>query len=277
MQQGSRTLLFALTACCAYGCGTSSDSGEIPNTPDASSEVVQPDANNTEVGVSMFVHTADTLFRIDNQNFALLEVGPFNTPDDARMTDLAITPDGEIYTLSSPSGDTPSGLYRVDGGSGQATRIADVGGQLNVGMTFLIDGTLLATDKRGGVRKIDPLTGEVTEIGDFGSGYATAGDLVAIDDGRMFAISDEGPMGNEDENNVLIQIDPQTGSFIESIGQIGWGRVFGSAVANKKIYAFTDEGYVIEINPVNGVGTQRAHYSDIRFWGAGVTPRAGID
>ena len=93
----------------------------------------------------------------------------------------------------------------------------------------------------------------------------------------MFAISDSGPVGNEEENNVLITINPETGAFVESIGQIGWGRVFGSAVANNRVYAFTDEGYVIEINPVNGVGTQRAYFENVSFWGAGVTPRAAIE
>jgi hypothetical protein len=267
-----------LTAVLASGCGTDGNSGDLPDgsvtppTPDA--EVVGPEA------IRMFVHTDDTLYRIDNQNFALLEVGPFNAPNGERMTDLAITPDGEIYTVSSSTQSTTSALWKINATSGQATRVAsvgEVGEQPNVGMTFLIDGTLLATDKTGGVRKIDPVTGAVTELGEFGEGYATAGDLVGVEDGRMFAISDKGPSGNEDVNNVLITIKPETGAFISSIGQIGWGRVFGSAVANNKIYAFTDEGFVIEINPANGVGTQRALYSDIRFWGAGVTPRAAID
>lgn len=219
----------------------------------------------------MFVHTDTTLYLMDDLNFALTEIGTFNAPDGDRMTDLAVTPDGEIYTLSNRA------LYKVNRDSAQATLIGPVSGTANVGMTFLIDGTLLATDKTGGVRKIDPTTGAVTEIGEFGSGYATAGDLVAVEDGRMFAISDEGPMGNEDVNNVLITINPETGAFVQSMGQIGWGRVFGSAVANNRVYAFTEEGYVIEINPVNGIGTQRAYYENVKFWGAGVTPRAAIE
>ena len=178
---------------------------------------------------------------------------------------------------SSKSWRHTKSLLWSDPDTAQATQVGPVPGTANVGMTFLTDGTLLATDKAGGVRKIDPSTGDVTEMGEFGSGYATAGDLVAVADGRMFAISDEGPQGNEDVNNVLIRIDPQTGAFMESIGQIGFGRVFGSAVANNRIYAFTEEGHVIEINPVNGVGTLRRTYDTVTFWGAGVTPTAVID
>ncbi len=249
----------------------SDDSGEMPDGGPGAADAWQPGADAGPRPTRMFVHTADKLFVMDDINFALSEVGEFAAPENDRMTDLAVTPDGEIYTLSS------SALYRVNRDTAQATKVADVAGLSNVGMTFLIDGTLLATDKDGGVRKINPQTGAVTEVGEFGSGYATAGDLVAIADGRMFAISDTGPQGNEDVNNVLIVINPETGAFVESVGQIGWGRVFGSAVANGKIYAFTDEGYVIEINPANGVGTQRALYEDVSFWGAGVTPRAAIE
>lgn len=270
----------ALFLASVLGAACASDSdGNSGDLPDGSVDTT-PDAEVGPQSVRMFVHTDDTLFLIDNQNFALIEVGPFNAPNDERMTDLAITPDGEIYTVSSSTSDTTSALWQINANSGQATRIADVGEvgqQPNVGMTFLIDGTLLATDKTGGVRKIDPVSGAVTELGEFGTGYATAGDLVGVEDGRMFAISDMGPHGNEDINNVLITINPETGAFISEIGQIGWGRVFGSAVANNRIYAFTDEGYVIEINPANGVGTERARYNDIRFWGAGVTPRAAIE
>lgn len=263
----------ALLACllavaCGGDSGTGSPDGGSNGGPDATPG---PRVDAGQRLVRMFVHTDTTLYLIDDVNFALTEVGQFNAPDGDRMTDLAITPDGEIYTLSNTA------LYQVDRDTAQATVVGPVDGVANVGMTFLIDGTLLATDKAGGVRKIDPATGNVTELGEFGSGYATAGDLVAVEDGRMFAISDEGPMGNERDNNVLIIIDPETGAFTQSIGQIGWGRVFGSAVANNRVYAFTEEGYVIEINPVNGIGTQRAHYENVKFWGAGVTPRAAID
>jgi len=237
-------------------------------TPDGGG---QPVVDAGPTATRMYVHTDQKLYLMDDLDFGLIEVGDFNAADGDRMTDLAITPDGEIYTLSNTA------LFQVNRDTAQATKVADVTGTANVGMTFLIDGTLLATDKTGGVRKIDPQTGAVTELGEFGNGYATAGDLVATADGRMFAISDQGPNGNEDMNNVLITINPETGAFVNSIGQIGWGRVFGSAIANNRIYAFTDDGYVVEINPSNGVGTERAYYENVSFWGAGVTPRAAIE
>ena len=264
----------ALFAGLAVGACVDDDDGSLGT---ADSGVPMIDASITPIVdaaplvTRMYVHTRDKLYIIDDMNFSLTEVGDFNPENGSSMLDLAITPDGEIYTLSRDA------LFKVDRNTAQATKIGDVAGDFNVGMTFLIDGTLLATDANGGVRKIDPQTGAVTELGSFGSGYATAGDLVGIADGRMFAISDMGPNGDEETNNVLITINPDTGVFVESIGQIGFGRVFGSAVANNKVYAFTDEGYVIEINPSTGVGTERAFFENVSFWGAGVTPRAGIE
>lgn len=269
-----RTFGLALLLCVAATACVDDDSGDLPDggsTSTFDAQKITPESDAAPSLTRMFVHTDTTLYLMDDVNFALTEIGKFKAPDDDRMTDLAVTPDGEIYTLSN------TWLYKVNRDSAQATRVAPVDGTVNVGMTFLIDGTLLATDKKGGVRKIDPASGAVTELGKFGSGYATAGDLVAVEDGRMFAISDRGPMGNEKDNNVLITINPETGAFVQSMGQIGWGKVFGCAVANNRVYAFTEQGYVIEINPVNGIGTQRAYYKDIKFWGAGVTPRASIE
>ncbi len=269
----NRVFFAAISLGLATGvCVSDDDSGQLADAgPGGAPDARLPVADAAPQPTRMYVHTDEKLFLMDDLNFALTEVGSFNAPEGDRMNDLAVTPDGEIYTLSS------SALYRIDRETAQATHVADVNGTSNVGMTFRIDGTLLATDKDGAVRSINPNTGQVTELGEFGSGYATAGDLVGVADGRLFAISDTGPNGNEDVNNVLITIDPNTGAFLESIGQIGWGRVFGSAVANGRIYAFTDEGYVVEINPSNGVGTQRAFYENVSFWGAGVTPRATIE
>lgn len=259
-----------LAACAATtGPGTDPDpdAGTIENGPDAA-----PVAQN------MFVHSPDTLYRIDDQSFDLVLIGPFGLDEEELMTDLAVTPDGNIYGISRTN------LYSIDADTGAASHIAEVSSAANVGMTFLDDGTLLATDDTGGVRQIDPASGEVTEVGHFGELYATAGDLVGVFGGAMFAISDKGPEGDEQDNNLLLTVDPETGTGFP-VGQIGYNRVFGCAVANGKIYAFTSPfpedgegplGEVIEIDPVTGAGELvRTH--PVEFWGAGVTPLAIVD
>ncbi len=251
----------------AHGCSSGS-SGQ----PDAAGAVdaqvdSMPRTDAAPVQAYMYVHTRDELFIVDDQVFSLLPIGPFANGED--ITDLAVAPSGNLFGISKTK------LFAIDRNTGAAAFKADVGGVTNVGLTFLRDGNLLATDATGGVRKIDPDTGVVTEIGTFGGGYATAGDLVAVADGTMYAISDKGPVGDEQDNNVLLTIDTSTG-VATPIGQIGYGRVFGCAYANGKVYAFTAAGEIIEINRATGQGTLKRSFP-VSFWGAGVTPLVVVE
>jgi len=235
-----------------------------PGAPDAG-----PRADADIAAVQMFVHTRDTLYTIDDQDFTLSLVGTFDIAEN--ITDLAVTPEGDLYGISGTA------LYRIDRGNANATKVADVMGDLNVGLTFLRDGTLLATDKSGAVREINTSTGVANEIGVFGGGFATAGDLVAVADGTMYAISDEGPNGNEATNNLLLTVNTATGAATSVGTGIGYGEVFGTAYANGKVYAFTTAGEIIEIDRSTGVGTPVKTYPSIAFWGAGVTPLVQVD
>ena len=249
----------------ASACGPSTSGNPNPDADGGNGA----DADLTPAAATMYVHTPDTLYTIDDQSFDLVLVGSFGLTGGDQITDLAVTPDGNVYGITFDK------LFRVDRGTGLATFVADVPGIVNVGMTFLNDGTLLATDKAGGVRQINPNTGAVTEVGTFGGGFATAGDLVAVADGTMFAISDEGPVGDELTNNVLLTVNTTTGAAT-SVGQIGYGQVFGVAVANNAVYAFTEPGEVIEINPADGSGQLVRTHAQM-FWGAGVTPLVVVE
>lgn len=264
-------LALAVTA----GCGPSDRSSMTVPAADAGDDgdgdgVGDSDARRPQVA-EMYVHSRDSLYVVDDQNFDLVPVGSLGMPDGEGLTDLAVTPDGSLYGISGVS------LYEVSPVTGSVTHIGMVPGELNVGLTFLPDGTLLATDKQGGVRTVDPDTGDVNEVGAFGVPYATAGDLVAVADGTMYAISDQGPNGNEEESNLLLVVDPVSGEAIDAIGQIGYGGVFGCAYAGGKIYAFTDTGDIIEIDRVTGNGSLKRSFDDMSFWGAAVTPIVAVD
>jgi len=231
-----------------------------------------PDGGNVQippgpVGTTVFVHTKDALYSLDDSTFDLVHVGDFGAEES--ITDLAITPDGRIFGISAES------LYNIDPTTAAATFIANVPGVLNVGLTFLPNGQLLATDKEGGVREVSPDTGAVSEIGKFGGGYGTAGDLVAVADGTMYAIGeyqDESP----GDSDLLLTVN--TGSGVASyVGAIGFGDVFGTAYANGRIYAFTSTGQIIEIDPGTGTGVLVKSYPDVSFWGAAVTPLVSVD
>jgi hypothetical protein len=263
----------------AGGCG-SPDPG-LPHDlrfigdlgPDDNTDVAQPiDTASTPDMVAprpdmvsqqmfpMYAHDNQNLFRIEVPSFDLTMLGPFNANDD--MTDLAVTSDGRIFTISATA------LYQVDVQSGQANKVTDVPGVDNVALGFLPSGELLASDKNGDVRRINPNTGAITEVGNYGNGYATAGDLVAVADGTLYGISDA-PAAYLD-NNLLMKVDPNTGMGT-AIGPIGYGKVWGMAYNGGKVYAFTKAGEIIEINPDTGQGTlKRMH--PVEFWGAGVSP-----
>jgi len=234
----------------------------VPGAPDGGNGVPPG-----PVGTTVFVHTSDALYTLNDSTFDLVHVGDFGA--DESITDLAITPDGRLFGISAES------LYQVDPTTAAATFVAAVPGVLNVGLTFLPNGQLLATDKQGGVREISPDSGAVTEIGKFGSGYGTAGDLVAVADGTMYAIGeyqDESP----GDSDLLLTVDTGNG-VADFVGSIGYGDVFGTAYANGRIYAFTSTGQIIEIDPTTGSGQLVKSYPDISFWGAAVTPLVSVE
>jgi hypothetical protein len=225
-----------------------------------------PRADADMPSLLMYAHSATTLYALDSEELDLVLIGDFGIANaDERMIDLAVTPSGDIF------GVTNTKLYSINANTGRATPVADVPWG-NVGMTFLPDGNLLATDEAGGVWKINPDTGVTDDVGAFGSGFATAGDLVAVADGTMYAISDE-PDAHDD--NYLLIVNTSTGVG-RSVGQIGFGQVWGAAYANGHVYAFTKAGQLIEINRTTGAGRLVKTF-DVEFWGAAVTPLVEIE
>jgi hypothetical protein len=260
LRSGLVVACFTLMACAEV----SEYQGEAP---DASVPVEPPDAAPVEPqAVMIYVHSRDALYSMDDQSFELNYIGDFGI--DENMTDLAVTPDGRLFGI------TGTAIYLINHTTGAAGKLVDVPGVLNVGLTFLPSGTLLATDKEGGVREISPDTGDISEIGKFGGGWGTAGDLVAVADGTMYAI---GEYENEQpgDSDLLLIVDTADGSATW-VGEIGHGDVFGVAYANGKVYAFTDGGAVIEIGRLTGKGTLVKNHP-VQFWGAAVSPLVRVD
>src|SRR5262245_7716491 len=88
-----------------------------------------PPADVAPLSVTMWVHSADTLYRMDDATLSLTLIGLFGNDDP--ITDLAVAPDGTLYGISETK------LYRIDGETAAATYLADVPGLTNVGLTFI--------------------------------------------------------------------------------------------------------------------------------------------
>ena len=223
--------------------------------------------NTGTVDMTIWAHSSDELYLVDPTTFATTLVGSFNVGD--QMTDLAVTPAGVLYAISF------SALYRVDKTTAQATYVAPLSGSANNGLTFLADGTLLASDGTGEVKRIDPASGALTSVGFFGNGLSSSGDLVAVQ-GVMYGISSTAAGGADASgNNILLRVDTATG-VAAVVGPIGFGNVWGLAYVKGRVIAFSNTGQIIQVDPQTGQGTLLAT-KNVAFWGAGQSPLTPVN
>jgi hypothetical protein len=215
--------------------------------------------------------TSATSLYIVHADYSETQVGTYGVTD--RMTDIAITPDGNLYTISSTS------LYWIDIPTGVAYFVMTVPGSLNNALTFLPDNRLLAADAAGNLKVIDAVNGTVTAIGKYGAGYGSAGDLVAVGDGTMFGISATNSAGTTITNNILMTVNTSTG-VATPVGPTGFNNVFGLAYYKSKVVAFTTvsttSGQILEIDPATGAGTLKATHNH-QYFGGTVSPLVPIN
>ncbi len=202
---------------------------------------------------TIWANSPSTLYRIDPSTFAVTTVGTFNHGD--QMTDVAVTPAGELYGVSFTS------LYHVNKTTGAATFVADLSGGGNNALTFLPSGNLLAADSNGDVKLVNPTNGTVTAVGNFGGGLGSSGDLVATGGGVMYGTT---------PGDKLVRVSTANG-VATIVGPIGKSEVWGLAYANAHVIGLTTGGQLLNIDPQSGMSTVLAS-TGIAFWGAGQSP-----
>lgn len=202
---------------------------------------------------TIWANSPSTLYRLDPTTFALTTVGNFNHGD--QMTDLALTPTGQLYGISFTS------LYSVNKTTGAATYIADVPGSGNNALTFLPNGNLIAADGNGDVKVINPATGAVTAVGNYGGGLGSSGDLVGVANGTLYGTT----VGDD-----LVVVSSANGAATV-VGPTGHSQVWGLAFAGGKVIGLTTAGEILLINPATGASTVQATVN-AAFWGATQSP-----
>jgi hypothetical protein len=229
---------------------------------------------------TVYAHSDHVLYSIDLMAKSLVRVGPFNAPkvggNEDVITDLAVAPDNTIYVISKTN------LYTADPVDGHVTLVGPVTvcGSDNVGLTTTPDGKLYAADYLGAFCQIDVATSPptVTPIGTLGSNMALSGDLVGLSDGTVYGTAyDKGDSATQ-KSNLLVELDPATGSMKTNIGATTFPKLFGVAYALGQVFAFTHDGSgdVITVDPKTGAGTLFNSFMDpstqkgISFAGAGV-------
>jgi hypothetical protein len=243
---------------------------------------------------TVYAHSDHVLYHIDLVMKQLVEIGPFNAPQvptsngmmaEDVITDLAVDIDDQIWVISKTN------LYKASSTDGHVTLVGPVTacGTYAVALTFTHDGTLYAGDYMGAFCKIDisQTPPRVIPVAQLGQGLALAGDLVAVEDGTVFGTayrtSDAANTGTQ-ANNLLVKIDPSTGSVTQVMGMTGFPKLFGIAFSQGQVFGFTHDGsgHVVTINPTTGQGTMYATFNDpstgrgISFAGAGVSPNVPI-
>ncbi len=232
---------------------------------------------------TVYAHSDHTLYSIDLGSKGLTLIGNFNAPTvsgkEDVITDLAVAPDDTIYVVSHTT------LYTASATDGHVTKVGDLSlcGQDNVALSFTPDNKLYVADYKGQFCQIDytakPPT--VTPVAKLSGNMAVTGDLVAVDDGTMYAsaylLTDSSGSGTQ-TNNVLVKIDPATGRATQTLGSTGFPKLYGAAFDQGVVFGFTHDGSgdVVTIDPKTGKGTRYNKFIDpmtgmgISFAGAGV-------
>ncbi len=226
----------------------------------------------------IYAHSGTELFRIDTRMLRafpvpvervgqLRETTPGGGSIVRTITDLAVTPDDHVYVIASDA------LYEANPADASLRKLVSVPGNYALALTFDAGGTLLLSDKMGALKRIDPQTGTITHIGQWGAGFTVAGDIVGVMDGTLYGIAEKGGVATT-ANNTLVRIDRTTGAATE-VGPIGFADIWGVAFWCGRVYGFNRVGQILEIDTMTGAGKEVGTTSQSWF-GAGVTPQAPV-
>lgn len=246
----------------------------------------QPDAGDPVDNSRVFAHSGGMLYRLNNKTLSAQPIGPMNGIGTQNLLDLAIDKDEKLV------GNTRDKLFNISATTGAATLIRDLGtsAQDLTSLSFVPESLsdlaspdiLISANDMGQVFKIDPATGNATQIGSYGSTanglVKSSGDMFGVRGFGIFATVDVGT----DPQDYLARVDPANGWKATPIGAgTGYDKIFGLGYWGGKIYGFVDNGFdvgggkMIQIDPNTGAAILLSS-ADIRWFGAGVATDAPL-
>lgn len=188
------------------------------------------------------------------------------------VTDIAVTAEGTLYAI------TKTRLFTVDPQTCVATLKTSLStaGTSWVGLTFTANGLLLGADSVGNVVTIDPASGAVTPAGSFGGTLICSGDIVAIQNGTIYATAKDTSCSSGC-NDKLVTLDPNNGYHATAIGDVGtYHAVYGLGYWGGKLYGFQHGGATLQIDPASGATSEINFSSGVAFSGGATTPLAPV-
>ena len=208
----------------------------------------------------IYVHTNATLYSLEPTTGTLSLVGDFydSTGDGftGSMTDIAIDSDGNFYGIGF------SGLYGIDPTDARVWEIAVMEEEF-VGLTATSDGRLIGAGD--GLYEIDKATGFTTPLVAAGS-YQTSGDIVGLPSSLLYWLV----RGEDDAGDLLVEVNAVSGAYRE-VGSVGVTGLYGVAYSGGSLYGFSDEGLIVEIDPVSATVLSEENLI-LSWWGAATNP-----
>lgn len=274
-------VVLAAAACGPSSRGDDDASGDADSDSDSDGDA---DAGDVDSGIPdgdlagqvfVYAHTATELYQVDPDTLAIELIGTIAFSGNGRgpLTDIAIDRTGQMIGVSFTT------VYRINPSTAAATELSGgLTGNFN-GLSFVPaaqlgmqgDDVLVGTRLADGlVFRIDPTTGESTQIGDMGPGFTSSGDLVSVAGLGTLQTADNG-IGSDR----LVQLAGGTFAATPIGTEIGFGEIWGVAYWKDKVFGFTESGEFITIDPTTGVGTL-VQGGGPAWYGAAVTTLAPV-
>lgn len=278
---------------------------DAPTTPDVPADLALPvdsvsfDFSSAErpppAPGKVYAHSDNTLWLLEPISKQVTMVGMFDCVGTTvgSMVDIAIDRAGKMTGCAAISfnGGLGGALVSIDPTNAHCA-VLTKGPDLVTSLTYVPEGTLVAnaealvgyTDDR--YVRVDPGTGQLTDIGllntnaaaSGGVRWLSSGDVVSIKDGGTYLTvkPESGPTSGGDR---IVEVDPKTGALKRIIGPTGMDDVLGLGYWGGIAYGFTLSGRLIQIDLLTGAGTPIAipgAPGDLAFYGAGTTTVAPI-
>lgn len=242
-------------------CAGSPESSEPMTQPNSSTET-----DSEPFRGRVFAHSPTMLLSVDPSTLEMTEVGEFHQGAlGEAITDIAINRDGKMLAVGFKH------VFKINTSTGRATELAPLGQAFNA-LTFLPSNvnreTLIGIGNAGTVWSIDPDTGALAQIGNYG--LKSSGDIVGIQNLGVFATA----VSTDSETDVLVQVDPETG-IATTVGDTGYDKIWGLGFWGDRLYGFTNNKEFLLIDP-RTAETKLVSTGEIQWYGAGVTTEPDI-
>jgi outer membrane protein assembly factor BamB len=170
------------------------------------------------------------------------------------LADIALAPSGILYGTDGLQ------LFPIDRATGTTTGVVGLTTASFNALAVSATGALFAA-AHGKVYSIDATSFKASEVATLPSSFASSGDL-AFFHGALYLTA----RCTYCDSDVLLEVDLAGGSATR-IGSIGYRYVYGLAPLEGVLYAFTEDGVILQIDPLTGAGTYVAA-TGLRVWGA---------